>query len=88
MKPVPLHRVQPEYPGDMKRLRKSASVQLVFVIDETGTVVDWEIEESSNQRFNESALAAIKQWVFKPGIKDGEPVKTRVHIPFEYKLRR
>lgn len=88
VKPVPVHRVQPEYPGLMKRLKKSASVKVIFVVDESGKVVDWEIGESTNERFNESALAAIRQWTFKPGIKDGEPVKTRVYIPFEYTLRR
>lgn len=88
VKPVPVHRVQPEYPGLMKRLKKSASVKVVFVVDESGKVVDWEIGESTNERFNESALAAIRQWRFKPGIKGGEPVKTRVYIPFKYTLRR
>ena len=86
--PEIIHRVAPVYPGLMKRLRKRATVRLSFVVDESGRVIDPVIFESTNAQFNESALVAIRQWEFKPGIKDGVPVKTRVKIPFKYTLRR
>ena len=87
VKPEVLESVTPRYPRALKRLRKQATVIVEFVVDETGKVVDWEIEESTNQQFNESALTAIKQWTFKPGKIEGVPVKARVRIPFSYSLR-
>ena len=88
VEPVPIKRVAPEYPKELKRNRVQAKVTVAFVVNEMGWVVDWEIESSSDQRFNESALAGIRQWKFKPGIKDGEPVKVRLKIPLAYTLRR
>lgn len=88
VKPVPTKRVAPEYPPALKRARKQAKVDVSFVVNESGWVVDWEVENSTNPRFNESALAAVRQWKFKPGIKDGEPVKVRVRLPLSYTLRR
>ena len=86
--PEPIKRVQPKYPYSMKRLKRNAKVRVEFVIDIDGTVLNPIMVESSNPRFNQSALDAIVQWKFKPGIKDGVPVRAKVAIPFAYTLRR
>ena len=88
VKPVPIKRVQPVYPPAMKRLKKRAKVNVEFVISEVGEVVEWKVVKSTNERFNDSAIEAVKQWKFKPGIKDGKRVKARVGMPLTYRLRR
>ena len=85
--PVPLVRVAPVYPPELKKERIQGSVNVVFIVSELGNVDSMSIEKSSNAEFNESALTGVAQWKFEPGLKEGEPVKTRVRLPLSFALR-
>ena len=86
--PVPLVRIAPVYPPELKRNRVQGTVNVVFIVDEHGNVKRPSIEKSSNREFNENALKAVRQWKFEPGEKDGRKVKTRVRLPLSFTLRR
>ena len=63
-------------------------VLLVFVVLEDGSVDDVRIARMGSPAFAEAAVEAVKQWEFEPGMKDGQPVKTRVRLPMSFSLRR
>ncbi|MCB1120236.1 MAG: energy transducer TonB [Verrucomicrobiae bacterium] len=86
--PVPLVRIAPVYPPELKRNRVQGTVNVVFIVDEFGNVKRPSIEKSSNREFNENALKAVRQWKFEPGEKDNKKVKTRVRLPLSFTLRR
>ena len=86
--PVPLVRIAPVYPPELKRNRVQGTVNVVFIVDELGNVKRPSIEKSSNREFNENALKAVRQWKFEPGEKDNRKVKTRVRLPLSFTLRR
>ena len=86
--PVPLVRIAPVYPPELKRNRVQGTVNVVFIVDELGNVKRPSIEKSSNREFNENALKAVRQWKFEPGEKDSKKVKTRVRLPLSFTLRR
>lgn len=86
--PVPLVQIAPVYPPELKRNRVQGTVNVVFIVDENGSVKRPSIEKSSNREFNENALKAVRQWKFEPGEKDGKKVKTRVRLPLSFTLRR
>lgn len=86
--PVPLVRIAPVYPPELKRNRVQGTVNVVFIVDELGNVKRPSIESSSNREFNENALKAVRQWKFEPGEKDNRKVKTRVRLPLSFTLRR
>jgi periplasmic protein TonB len=86
--PVPLVRIAPVYPPELKRNRVQGTVNVVFIVDEFGNVKRPSIEKSSNREFNENALKAVRQWTFEPGEKDNKKVKTRVRLPLSFTLRR
>jgi len=86
--PVPLVRIAPVYPPELKRNRVQGTVNVVFIVDEFGNVKRPTIEKSSNREFNENALKAVRQWKFAPGEKDNQKVKTRVRLPLSFTLRR
>lgn len=86
--PVPLVRIAPVYPPELKRNRVQGTVNVVFIVDEMGNVKRPSIEKSSNREFNENALKAVRQWKFEPGEKDNRKVKTRVRLPLSFTLRR
>jgi periplasmic protein TonB len=86
--PVPLVRIAPVYPPELKRNRVQGTVNVVFIVDELGNVKRPSIEKSSNREFNENALKAVRQWKFEPGEKDNKKVKTRVRLPLSFTLRK
>ena len=79
--PEPIKRITPKYPKHELQFKINGFAAVVFVVDELGTVTQAAVEECSREVFGQSALEAVLQWKFKPGIKDGVAVKTRVRLP-------
>jgi TonB family protein len=50
---------------------------LEVVIDENGEVEEATIRTSLNPAYDRLALAAARDWEYKPAMKDGIPVKFR-----------
>ncbi len=86
--PKPIKKVSPIYPPELKRQYVQSELLLVFVVLEDGSVEDVGILKMGSPAFAEAAVEAVKQWKFEPGMKDGQPVKTRVRLPLSFSLRR
>ncbi|MES2692182.1 MAG: energy transducer TonB [Verrucomicrobiota bacterium] len=65
--------VDPRYNG--------ASVLLEFVVDEKGKPVDLAIKSTPDDVLASAVLDAVKQWRFKPVVRDGVAVETKVSLP-------
>lgn len=76
--PVVVKEVHPK--GD-----KTARVEFDCVVLEDGTVSIVKILKSSDSRLDDAATAAMKQWLFKPGTRDGRPMKVRVSVEVSFK---
>lgn len=85
--PEPLVQTPPLYPYDQRRLGISrAEVIVTFVVDPEGRVTNLRVESSSNPDFESSALAGVAKWKFRPGIKSGQKVATRMRVPLRFRL--
>jgi protein TonB len=82
--PVPVRTVAPDYPAELRREGVSGIVMVKCTIDEQGNVTEPTIEKSSNNAFEQPALAALKKWKFKPAKQDGAPVAMKVSIPIKF----
>ena len=51
-----------------------------------GPVVFLSADEVARLGLDKQAITAVKQWVFEPGIKDGEPVAVRLVIELTFAL--
>jgi TonB family protein len=72
--PVVVHRVEPTYPEEARKRGVTSIAIVELVIDKTGHVVDAKILKDVPYGGSEAALAAVKQWTFKPGTRNGQPV--------------
>jgi periplasmic protein TonB len=81
--PKPVRQTQPNLPPELQGLK--ASVQIGFLIDETGRVVKPRIVQSSNDSFNDVAMRCVRNWEFEPGKKGGKAVSVRVVVPLRFK---
>ncbi|HUF63092.1 MAG TPA: energy transducer TonB [Verrucomicrobiales bacterium] len=85
--PQAVFQAPPRYPRELQRSRVSGVAIVKFIIDEQGNVVNPEIEKSTDSRFDEAAVEAVRKWRFKPGTKAGRSVKTTTRIPIEFQMK-
>jgi protein TonB len=78
--------VEPEYPEYARQHQIEGRVMLRVTVSEKGKVTDARVMESSDRMFNEPALAAVRQFHFKPARKDGQAVRSTVAIPIQFRL--
>lgn len=73
-------------PNLTAQLRKKApgTVYIIFIVDERGKVDSPIVQSSTDPIFEAPALAAIKQWKFEPGKRQGNPVRFRMRIPITF----
>ncbi len=86
--PRVISSVSPIYPDTMRRSGLEGRVVILFIVDENGLVRNARVESATNPAFSKPALDALRKWRFKPGIKDGRKVKTKVRQPMPFILRR
>lgn len=82
--PVPLTELEPTYPHGLLAIGKAGRVVLRIDIDAAGAVSRPTIIESSRTGFLKSALYAIYEWKFSPGLKDGKAVKARAEVTLDF----
>jgi TonB family protein len=86
--PVLVHEVKPVYTEDAKKRKVQGSVELEEVITPDGTVRDdVRVITSLDPDLDAQAVTAAKQWLFKPGTKNGQPVSVQVRIEMTFRLK-
>ena len=83
-KPVASYQQRPRYPVSMRRNGISGGARVRFVIDTDGTVHDARSVEATHPDFGVAAVQAVSGWKFKPGVKNGQPVVTRMSVPIMF----
>ncbi len=78
-----IYRVKPEYPPTAKMIHLSGTVQLRAIIATDGTVQDVEVV-SGNPILARSALAAVRQWRYRPTQLSGKPVEVETLITVQF----
>jgi len=85
-RPEVVSSVPPQYPPELRKAKIEGAVTLVFVLDESGRVEDPRVEQSSRPEFEKPALEAVRKWKFRPGLKDGQPVRTYMKLPIRFRF--
>jgi protein TonB len=74
--PTAVNRAAPLFPPLARRVRHEGTAIFNILIDETGRVAEIEtIKGVGRDDMDDAARDAVRQWTFKPGTKDGVPVK-------------
>jgi protein TonB len=85
-RPEPISQAAPVYPPELKKAKMTGVVTVVFVLGEDGRVEDPRVENSTRPEFEKPALDAIRRWRFRPGMKDGQPVRTYIRQPMKFSV--
>lgn len=82
-KPRAIYQVSPQLSAQLKKIAPG-TVYIVFVVDQRGRVENPVVQSASDPAFEAPALAAVKQWKFEPGKRNGEPVRFRMRVPITF----
>jgi TonB family protein len=79
----------PEYPLIARKKNWEGVVWLLVDVSDRGEVVNLVVEKSCGYRtLDQSALQAVRQWLFTPAQNVGVPVKSQVRIPVRFQLEK
>jgi protein TonB len=81
-----IHSVQPVYPPLARSTRIQGHVILSAVISTDGTIKDLQLV-SGHPLLVPAAMAAVKQWVYKPTLLNDEPVEVSTQIDVNFTLQ-
>jgi TonB family protein len=83
-----IKKVQPQYPENAKQARVQGQVVLQVEISKEGTVRNLQLI-SGDPMLAPAAIEAVKQWIYKPYLLNGEPVavETQVIVNFTLSVR-
>ncbi len=86
--PELVRRIMPEYPARARARDVEGQVVLEVILDQTGRIEDAIRVVQSVPLLDEAAVAAVKQWRFRPARdRAGEPVRVLMEIPVRFVLR-
>ncbi len=80
-----IHDVTPEYPPEAGRNRIEGAVLLLAVIGKDGSVRDLQVQ-SGLPLLAQAAIAAVRQWRYRPYLLNGQPVEVETQIVVNFTL--
>ncbi|WOO42091.1 TonB family protein [Rubellicoccus peritrichatus] len=83
--PVPISRIAPQYPWELRRSKTEGKVVIVMIIDANGAVSKVEVESSTHSGFEQPSIEAVLKWRFEPARMNGKSVSCirKIQIPFQ-----
>jgi TonB family protein len=77
------HRVEPVYPALARQMRRSGRVEMRARIGTDGRIESLQIV-LSDPIFDQSAINAVQEWIYKPTILNGQAVEVDTYITVIY----
>jgi protein TonB len=84
--PTVSSRVNPEYTEVARRARVTGVVIVEATIDKNGNVDRVRVVRDLPMGLGEAAVRAVKQWKFKPGVYNGQPVDVIFNLTVNFTL--
>src|SRR5262245_54807281 len=87
--PTAVRSVKPGYTAAAMDARIEGTVLLDVVVLDDGKVGEVKVTQSLDMEYglDTQAVEAAKQWLFKPGTKDGKAVAVRITLEMTFRLK-
>jgi protein TonB len=85
--PTVVSRVEPQYSEEARKARYQGTVVLEAIVRRDGTVDIQRVVRSLGFGLDENAIQALKQWRFRPGMRNGVAVDVSLNIEVNFNLR-
>jgi TonB family protein len=86
--PMAVHKVDPSVPYDTVREGIAGTVVLKCVVEADGSVGEIRVATSVDPRLDNSMIAALKQWTFKPArsMESGTAIRVAITVSMGFRL--
>jgi TonB family protein len=81
-----LTKVPPVYPPAAKKAKIQGTVVLSVVIGEDGNIKNLQVVSGPNE-LQQSSIDAVRQWLYKPFLLNGNPVEVKTTVNIIYSLQ-
>jgi len=81
-----LHKSVPGYPEQARKKGTQGTVVVDLHIDASGRVGDSRVVQGQPDGLSEAAESAVRDWVFEPATRDGEPVDVLYLVTVAFRL--
>ena len=85
--PVVILRVEPVYTEEARKAHYQGVVVLWAIVRKDGSLEILKLVRGLGLGLDESAVAALRQWKFRPGMIDGSPVDVGLNVEVSFTLR-
>ena len=85
--PTILFKVDPQYSEEARKAQYQGTVVLEAIVRSDGTVEILRVVRSLGFGLDDKAIEAVRQWRFRPGTRNGEPVDVTLTIEVNFNLR-
>ena len=76
-----------KYPAEAKRLGISGRVNVNFVVDTDGSIVDVNVVDPVNELLDAEAVRLVRSMPkWKPGLEGGRPCRSMISIPIVFEI--
>jgi TonB family protein len=80
-------QVYAHYTSRAMREKVHGTIKLKCVVSSDGTTRNVELVSRLHEELDDKAVAALKQWEFEPGQREGKPVAVRITVDMHFVLR-
>ena len=84
--PSLIYKVEPGYSQEARIMKMQGTVILQIVVGVDGVLGNISVMRPLGFGLEEKAVEAVRQWRFKPGLKDGVPVRVAASIEVNFRL--
>jgi TonB family protein len=84
--PEVIHKQEPQYTEEARDAKIEGAVLLSVIVEVDGKLSNIRIVRGLDDGLDANAVAALKEWVFRPAEKDGQPVPVSANIEVNFRL--
>jgi len=85
-KPSAIYAPNPPFSDQARKAKVQGTILLAVTVAASGDVADVKVVKGLGSGLDESAIATVRTWKFKPGTEDGTPVQSEVKLEVSFHL--
>jgi TonB family protein len=84
--PKAIYMPDPKYSKEARKAGREGTVVLWMIVGVDGRPIDIKVARALGMGLDEQAIEAVRNWIFKPALKDGQPVPVKVNVEVSFRL--
>jgi protein TonB len=84
--PIPISTPEPEFSEEARKAKVAGNVVVYLVVDEHGNARNVRVVRGIGMGLDEKAVEAVKQYKFKPAMRNGVPVAVEMNVEVNFQI--